>query len=104
MFGNGSNGAEQPAQMELVRLALPRRVYTKEHIEYATEAIKRVYARAATLNGMRIKKQAKRLRHFTAEFEYVNDSVPMTMWAVVMGDQAFIEICLERRSNKYLET
>jgi len=62
-------GAEVPAAMELVRLAIPRRVYTQSHMDYVVEAFGEVNARRATLRGMRIVEQAPFLRHFTARFE-----------------------------------
>jgi len=65
-------GEEIPAQMELVRLAFPRRVYTQSHFEYAIEAILNVNAEKEKLRGMRITRQAPQLRHFTAEFEYMD--------------------------------
>ncbi len=79
MFGSGENGCERPAAMELVRLAVPRRVYTLEHMDYAVATIARVVMQSKCIKGMRIKRQPKRLRHFTAEFEYVDDGDPMTM-------------------------
>ena len=79
MFGKSANGVEQPAPMELVRLAVPRRVYTKEHIDYAVSIVKKVQKRALSIRGLRIKKQPNFLRHFTAEFEYHDDGEPMTM-------------------------
>jgi tyrosine phenol-lyase len=47
-------GAEQPAQRELVRLAIPRRVYTQSHIDYVVEVILEVYRRREQLRGYRI--------------------------------------------------
>ncbi len=80
MFGSGSNGMEKPAAMELVRLALPRRMYTMGHIDYAVDIIRKVVARAHTIRRMRIVRQPKRLRHFTAAYEYEEaDEEPMTM-------------------------
>lgn len=64
-------GQEIPAPMELVRLAIPRRVYTQSHIDYVAEAIINVHRRRETLRGMRIVYQAPFLRHFTARFEYI---------------------------------
>lgn len=64
-------GQERPAPMELVRLAIPRRVYTQSHIDYVAEAIINVHRRRETLRGMRIVYQAPFLRHFTARFEYI---------------------------------
>ncbi|MDA8309149.1 MAG: tryptophanase [Actinomycetota bacterium] len=68
MFGRRPDGTEQPAPMELVRLAIPRRTYTQSHIDYVIEVVTRVAARAATLRGLRIESEPPRLRHFTARF------------------------------------
>jgi tryptophanase len=69
MFGQHPDGSETPAAMELVRLAIPRRVYTQSHIDYVIEIIRWVAERADALNGMRIVEQPSALRHFTARFE-----------------------------------
>ncbi len=69
MFGLKADGSEVPAAMDLVRLAIPRRLYTQSHIDYVAEAILEVAAKKNALRGYRITKSAKRLRHFTAEFE-----------------------------------
>ncbi len=69
MFGQRPDGSEAPAAMELVRLAIPRRVYTQSHIDYVIEVIRGVAERAASLGGMRIIEQPTALRHFTARFE-----------------------------------
>jgi tryptophanase len=70
MFGRVlPDGSEQPAPMELVRLAIPRRVYTQSHIDYVGEVVASVAPRAASLRGYRIVRQAPELRHFTARFE-----------------------------------
>jgi tryptophanase len=70
MFGrrNPESGEESPAPMELVRLAIPRRVYTQSHIDYVVEAILGVWARRAAVRGYRFLEQAPILRHFTARF------------------------------------
>jgi tyrosine phenol-lyase len=57
------------AKMELVRLAIPRRVYTQSHIDYVVEIILRVWKRRAQIKGMRITYEAPFLRHFTAHLE-----------------------------------
>jgi tyrosine phenol-lyase len=62
-------GAEQPAAMELVRLALPRRVYTQSHVDYVAEVVTHVEQRRGELRGMRIVSQPPALRHFTARFQ-----------------------------------
>ena len=62
-------GKEIPAPMELVRLAIPRRVYTQSHIDYVVEAIMQVYQRRERIRGMKIAYEAPFLRHFTAKFE-----------------------------------
>jgi tryptophanase len=68
MFGRGPDGSEQPAAMDLVRLAIPRRTYTQSHIDYVIEGVGRVGAKAGDLPGMEITYQPERLRHFTARF------------------------------------
>ncbi|MBP1596001.1 MAG: Tryptophanase [Acidobacteria bacterium] len=71
MFGrrDPDTGEEIPAPMELVRLAIPRRVYTQSHIDYVVEVILEVLDRKDTIPGYRITHQASFLRHFTARFE-----------------------------------
>jgi len=69
MFGTYDvTGALVPAAMELVRLAIPRRVYTQSHIEYVAETFEQVMARRATTRGFRIVREPKFLRHFSAHF------------------------------------
>jgi tryptophanase len=57
------------ARHELLRLAIPRRVYTQSHIDYLVEAILEVNARKESLRGLRITYEPPHLRHFTAKFE-----------------------------------
>jgi tryptophanase len=73
MFGkrDPTTGEERPAHMELVRLAIPRRVYTQSHIDYVVEAILQVWKRRHDVRGYRFAEQAPWLRHFTARFEQV---------------------------------
>ncbi len=72
MFGRPRAGQpDEPAAMDLVRLAVPRRTYTQSHIDYVGEVIVDVAARAPHLRGLRITEQAPWLRHFTARFEYI---------------------------------
>ncbi len=68
MFGRElPDGGFQPAAMELVRLAIPRRTYTQSHVDYVGEVIERVAAKASELRGFRVVEQAPWLRHFTAK-------------------------------------
>jgi tryptophanase len=69
MFGLRPDGTEQPAALDLVRLAIPRRTYTQSHIDYVIEVCIDVAARAAELPGYRIVHAPTALRHFTARFE-----------------------------------
>src|SRR6202162_4658131 len=57
------------ATMDLVRLAIPRRVYTQSHIDYVVEVILDVWARRSEIQGLEITYQAPFLRHFTARFQ-----------------------------------
>jgi tryptophanase len=71
MFGLAPDGAEHPAAMDLVRLAIPRRTYTQSHIDYVIEVVTSVAARANDLPAYEIVEQAPALRHFTARFRPV---------------------------------
>jgi tyrosine phenol-lyase len=69
MFGKyDSAGKHVAPPMELVRLAIPRRVYTQSHIDYVAEVIQETYARRKELKGYRFAYEAPILRHFTARF------------------------------------
>lgn len=65
MFGDASI-------MELVRLAVPRRVYTQNHIDYVVEAVAETYKNREKLKGMKIIWEAPFLRHFTAKLAYID--------------------------------
>lgn len=69
MFGKFIDGTEIPSELELVRLAIPRRVYTQSHFDYLIEVIKEVYEKRDTLKGYKISYQPNFLRHFTCHFE-----------------------------------
>jgi tryptophanase len=73
MFGTTASecraGSHPP--MELVRLAIPRRVYTQSHIDYVVETVVEVYRMRETLRGLRIVEAPPTLRHFTAKFEEI---------------------------------
>ena len=63
----GARGTPPP--MELVRLAIPRRVYTQSHIDYVVEALANIWDRRHALPGLRMTNAPPALRHFTATFE-----------------------------------
>jgi len=67
MFGDG----EEPPALELVRLAIPRRVYTQSHIDYVIEACAAVFERRHELPGLRMTNAPPFLRHFSAHFEII---------------------------------
>src|SRR3954469_506328 len=69
MFGRQPDGGEQPAAMDLVRLAIPRRTYTQSHIDYVIEVCEKVAEDAGSLPAYRITHEPAALRHFTARFE-----------------------------------
>ena len=72
MFGlDPHTGEEQPARLDLLRLAIPRRVYTQSHMDYVLEAIDQVWERRDDVKGMRITEAPQFLRHFTAKFEHI---------------------------------
>src|SRR6266566_9878491 len=64
MFGSA-------AKMDLVRLAIPRRVYTQSHIDYVVEIILEVWRKRDSIRGLKLNYEAPFLRHFTARFEPV---------------------------------
>jgi tryptophanase len=68
MFGRKPDGTESEAPMDLVRLAMPRRVYTQSHADYLVEVFEELLAVRQQLRGLRISWQPERLRHFTARF------------------------------------
>jgi tyrosine phenol-lyase len=69
MFGKyNSKGELLPSRMELVRLAIPRRVYTQSHIDYVIEVVIETFHKRQSLKGYRIIEEAPMLRHFTAKF------------------------------------
>lgn len=70
MFGKyGADGGFIPAPQELVRLALPRRVYTQSHLDYVIEVFGEIMRRREKAKGLRITHEPPFLRHFTAHFE-----------------------------------
>ncbi|NOY47628.1 MAG: tryptophanase [Chlorobi bacterium] len=72
MFGKyDKNGELIPAPMELVRLAIPRRVYTQSHIEYVIETFEEILKTKDQTVGIKIVEEPEFLRHFTAKFDKV---------------------------------
>lgn len=71
MFGRKADDSEVAADMELVRLAIPRRTYSKSHLEYMIEVFKHIKQKAPTLRGFKIVEEPPQLRHFTARFEKI---------------------------------
>ena len=75
--------------MDLVRLAIPRRVYTQSHIDYVVEIILQVWERREQIKGMRLTYEAPFLRHFTAHLEPVGVKTDLT----VIGGDAENQYC-----------
>jgi tryptophanase len=72
MFGMRPDGTEVPATMDLVRLAIPRRTYTKSQMDYVVEVVQEVHAEREQMRGMKFVRQPPVLRHFTGRFGYVD--------------------------------
>lgn len=68
MFGRAADGSERPAAMDLVRLAMPRRVYTQSHADYIVEVFEELLACKDRLSGFQIIEEPPAMRHFTAKF------------------------------------
>jgi tryptophanase len=60
-------------KLELVRLAIPRRVYTQSHLDYVVDTIARIAASREKVHGYRLTYAPSQLRHFTARFEPLSD-------------------------------
>jgi tyrosine phenol-lyase len=66
---SGQHGSEPYDGLELVRLTLPRRVYTGEHLEYVADVVERVHRAAGDVPGLRMTYEPESLRFFQARFE-----------------------------------
>lgn len=72
MFGTwGADGSFHGARNELVRLAIPRRVYTQSHMDYVVEAMGNLAKRKNEIRGLRFNYEAPILRHFSSTFAHV---------------------------------
>jgi tryptophanase len=69
MFGRQPDGSEKPAQMELVRLAMPRRVYTQAQADYIIEVFAELRNNIANVPGLEVTWEPASLRHFTARLK-----------------------------------
>jgi tryptophanase len=87
---HSDDGEETPSRMELVRLAIPHRVYTQSHIDYVIEAILQVYDRRESIGGYHIISQPKFLRHFTARFEPVDSATILKTPRTYQGEQVLL--------------
>jgi tryptophanase len=74
MFGrrDPKTGQEIAPDLELVRLTIPRRVYSNTHLDYVADVVIACFQARKSIRGVRIVKQAPFLRHFTAEFETID--------------------------------
>lgn len=75
MFGRQPDGSERPADLELVRLAFPRRVYTQSHVDYVAEVLLHLNTLARRIRGVRMLDAPEVLRHFTATFEPIDGAL-----------------------------
>jgi len=64
-------GMNRPAKLELVRLTIPRRVYTHRHLDYVAKAVKKVWDMRDSIRGLELTEEPPVLRHFTARFKWV---------------------------------
>jgi tryptophanase len=69
MFGRQPDGSEAVAGMDLVRLAMPRRVYTQSQGDYIVECLENIHHRKQELRGLGIAWEPPALRHFTSKLE-----------------------------------
>ena len=69
MFGRQPDGSEKPAAMELVRLAMPRRVYTQAQADYIVEVFDELRNNVSEIPGLEVTWEPASLRHFTAQLK-----------------------------------
>jgi tryptophanase len=77
MFGHKdpATGRDVFPRLDLVRLAVPRRVYTYEQMRYVAQSVIAIHRRRASLRGLRLVYEAPVLRHFTARLEEIPEAV-----------------------------
>jgi len=71
MFGRQPDGSEKASPMELVRMAMPRRVYTQSQADYLIECFEEIYRKAEEIKGLDITWEPGSLRHFTSRLKPV---------------------------------
>jgi tryptophanase len=91
------DGSEEPAPSELVRLAIPRRVYTRSHLDYVADAVTYVAGCSRTISGMRITYQPPTMRHFTARFAWLRPEDAMDTVGEAETDRARMELVDQSR-------
>jgi len=69
--GRDKHGVEYKPELELVRLTIPRRVYTQSHLDVVSEACARICKRATSIGGLKMVYEPGSLRFFQARFEPV---------------------------------
>jgi tryptophanase len=69
MFGRQPDGSEEPAAMDLVRMAMPRRVYTQSQADYMVECFEEIYNNAQQISGYEVVWEPSSLRHFTSKLQ-----------------------------------
>jgi tryptophanase len=74
MFGRQPDGSEKPAPMELVRLAMPRRVYTQAQADYIVECFEDLVGKVSGIPGLEIIGEPESLRHFTSKLRPIQDA------------------------------
>lgn len=89
MFGHkDASGRDVFPSLDLVRLAIPRRVYTTEHMRYVADSVIQLHRESERLRGLRLTYEASVLRHFTARLEEVAGAPPATVRAAPPGGPA----------------
>ena len=72
MFGHEKDGEFLPAYLELLRITIPRRVYTKAHMDYVIDVFVRIKENIENISGLHITHEPELLRHFTCKLAPIN--------------------------------